>query len=246
MWGVIPAAGRGSRVASDHVRGCKELISINGRTMLQRTIDELRAAELAGIVIVTSPEKPAIEESLRASGDLARGDIRFVIQSEPNGLVDALEKAKPITGDDMLVATPDNLYLRHPCPAFELMRVHRDTARSVVGVVPVLPPWGEMLKDTGRVDSLYKSANWRHRALSGILEKRKTKPFPLTEPPRWRCTGRMLLTSEFWWQAGHDDVEKLGALASQGRLVAAELDADYIDVGIPTGLAYAREHYGEN
>ena len=49
----------------------------------------------------------------------------------------------------------------------------------------------------------------------------------------------------FWWQTGLDDVEKLGALASQGRLLAAELDADYIDIGIPTGLAYAREHYCE-
>jgi len=55
----------------------------------------------------------------------------------------------------------------------------------------------------------------------------------------------MIVTTEFWYQTGLDDVEKLGALASQGRLLAAELDADYIDIGIPTGLAYAREHYGE-
>jgi hypothetical protein len=55
----------------------------------------------------------------------------------------------------------------------------------------------------------------------------------------------MVLTSEFWRQTGYDDVEKLGSLASQGRLFAAELDADYVDVGIPTGLTYAREYYGE-
>jgi UTP-glucose-1-phosphate uridylyltransferase len=245
MWGVIPAAGRGSRVSDDHVDGCKELIEINGRTMLQRTIDELRAAEVDGIVIVTSPNKPAIKTSLEESGELTRGDIKFVEQAEPNGLVDAISQAIPICGENMLVATPDNLYLRHPCPSFELLRVHGTSQRCVIGVVPVVSPWGEMLGDTGRVDSLYNSKNSEHRALSGILEKRKTKPFPLTVPPRWRCTGRMIVTTEFWWQTGLDDVEKLGALASQGRLLAAELDADYIDIGIPTGLSYAREHYGE-
>ena len=72
MWGVIPAAGRGSRVVDDHVNGCKELIEINGRTMLQRTIDELRAAEVDGIVIVTSPNKPAIKTSLEESGELTQ------------------------------------------------------------------------------------------------------------------------------------------------------------------------------
>jgi UTP-glucose-1-phosphate uridylyltransferase len=213
--------------------------------MLQRTIDELRAAELEGIVIVTSPEKPAIQSTLEESGEVARGDIIFVEQSKPNGLVDALEKAIPVCGEEMLVATPDNLYIRHPCPAFELMNVYRSSGRSVVGVVPVVGDWGEMLKDTGRVDSLNRVRSSKYRVLSGILEKRKNKPFPITDPPRWRCTGRMVLTSEFWRQTGYDDVEKLGSLASQGRLFAAELDADYVDVGIPTGLTYAREYYGE-
>ncbi len=245
MWGVIPAAGRGTRVAEHHVEGCKELISINGRTMLQRTIDELRAAEVEGIVVVTSPEKPAIERSLAESGEIGRGDIHFVTQPDPKGLVDAIFRAKYVTGETMLIATPDNLYLGHPCPAYELLRVHRETERTVVGVVPVRAPWGEMLRDTGRVDSLYELREKNHRAVSGILEKRKTRPFPLTEPPRWRCTGRMVVTPEFWWQTGYDDVEKLDALASQGRLVAAELEADYIDVGIPSGLAYARSHFGE-
>jgi hypothetical protein len=56
----------------------------------------------------------------------------------------------------------------------------------------------------------------------------------------------MLVTSEFWWQSGDDDVEMLGSLASSGRLLAAEIDADYIDVGLPAGLLYARGNYDAN
>ena len=55
----------------------------------------------------------------------------------------------------------------------------------------------------------------------------------------------MLITSEFWRQNGNDDVEILGSLASSGRLLAAKINAAYIDVGLPDGLLYAREHYGE-
>ncbi len=243
MWGVIPAAGRGSRIIEHHVNGCKELIEINGRTMIHRTIDELRAAEVEGIVVVTSLKKPAIKQRLEESGDLQRGDIHLVEQEKPQGLVNAIKQAIPISGEEMLVATPDNLYLGHPCPAAELIKVHHSSNRCVIGVVPVVSPWGEMLSDTGRVDSLTRSKNAGHSLVSGILEKRKNVSFPLTSPPRWRCTGRMLVTSEFWWQSGNDDVEMLGSLASSGRLLAAEIDADYIDVGLPEGLLYARGNY---
>ena len=245
MWGVIPAAGRGSRISEFHVDGCKELIQINGQTMLHRTIDELLAAEVEGIVIVTSPNKPAIENKLKELVDLQEVNIQLAVQEKPLGLVNAIKQAIPICGEDMLVATPDNLYLGHPCPSAELIKVHQATKKCVVGVVPVVSPWGEMLSDTGRVDSLTQSKQEGYSLVNGILEKRKDVSFPLTSPPCWRCTGRMLITSEFWRQNGNDDVEILGSLASSGRLLAAKINAAYIDVGLPDGLLYAREHYGE-
>ena len=244
MWGVIPAAGLGSRIAEHHVDGCKELIEINGRTMLHRTIDELRAAGVEGIVVVTSPNKLAIEHRLKESGDLQHGDIHFVEQKNPVGLVNAIKQAIPICGEEMIVANPDNFYFGHSCPSSELIKVYDLSNRCVIGVVRVVSPWGEMLSDTGRINSLKYSEKGGYGIVNGILEKRKDTPFPLTSPPHWRCTGRMLLTREFWSQNGDDDVEMLQSLAIGGRLLAAEIDADYIDVGIPEGLLYARNYYG--
>lgn len=239
MWGVIPAAGLGSRMVDHHVDGCKELIEIHGRTMLQRTIDELRAADVDGIVIVTSPQKPALREQLEESGQLERGDIEFVEQMSPLGLVHALELARSVCGDEMLTAAPDNLYVGHPCPAIELLKVFDRGDCAVIGVVQVVLPWGSLLSDVGRIDALYDSPHNALRMVSGIKGKRKNSPFPIRDPPHWRCTGRMVLTSEFWDVRADSDVEKLDILAARGQLAAAPINAAYVDVGIPMGLVFA-------
>ena len=127
MWGVIPAAGRGSRMEEHHIDGCKELIEVGARSMLLRTVDELVAAGVSGIVVVTSPEKPAIAEAL---ADFDAADLEFVEQSEPEGIVDALRKAREVVGDEMLVASPDNLFIGHPCPSAELLAAHASGARE--------------------------------------------------------------------------------------------------------------------
>ena len=41
LWAVIPAAGLGTRMAENAVLGCKELVKVNGITMLEHTIQEL-------------------------------------------------------------------------------------------------------------------------------------------------------------------------------------------------------------
>ena len=234
MWGVIPAAGLGSRMDEHHVDGCKELIEVAGRSMLHRTVDELVSAGVSGLVVVTSPNKPAIDEAL---ADFDAADLEFVEQSEPRGIVDALGKAREVVGDEMLVASPDNLFIGHPCPSAELLSAHRLTGKTVIGAVQVNSPWGELLSDTGRISSM-DSGGAGELLITGICDKRKDEPFPL-DGASWRCTGRMLLTSRFWEERMSDDVQMLDSLARAGELVAAPIAAAYIDIGLPEGLAYA-------
>ena len=169
MWGVIPAAGRGSRMEEHHIDGCKELIEVGGRSMLLRTVDELVAAGVSGIVVVTSAEKPAIAEAL---ADFDAANLEFVEQSEPEGIVDALRKAREVVGDEMLVASPDNLFIGHPCPSAELLAANRLTGKTVIGAVQVTSPWGELLSDTGRIDALNSGASGE-LLITGICEKQK-------------------------------------------------------------------------
>ena len=60
-WAVIPAAGLGTRMSENAVLGCKELIEIGGLTMLERTIREVEDAGINKIIVISSPNKPAID-----------------------------------------------------------------------------------------------------------------------------------------------------------------------------------------
>ena len=66
-WAVIPAAGLGTRMAKNAVLGCKELIEVGGESMLERTIQEIENAGIENIVVVSSPNKPAIDAALASN-----------------------------------------------------------------------------------------------------------------------------------------------------------------------------------
>ncbi len=223
-----------------------------GRSMLLRTIDELRAADVACIVVVTSPSKPAMANHLEMFGDLERGDVEIAVQEVPNGLVDAVAIAcNGRQYDATLVALPDVLFVGHPNPSAALLEETRTEADGVVVVRPE-SPWGDLLSDVGRVDSESIKEIDGGLRIKGISNKRKGEPFPLGVGA-WRICGRSLWTNSFWtarekverdggWDEGErSDAAVLRRLVDSGDLVAVPIDASYIDVGIPSGLAHARD-----
>ncbi len=218
--GVITAAGLGLRMADHAVHGCKELITIAGRSMLLRTIDELRSAGITDIVVVTSPTKPGIAEHLEHAGDMERGDVRLVEQPTPRGLVDAVSiaVAASTTSPDpaaaahggsgnlhaaVLVAFPDILFKGHPNPTAALLEaaLHGDSeSDSPISAVTVVRPrgeWGKLLSDSGRIDSPHSGEAGGEWLVRGIARKRKGEPFPL-DSGAWKITGRAIWTVEFW------------------------------------------------
>ena len=61
IWAVIPAAGLGTRMAENAILGCKELVEVDGLTMLERTINEVEEAGIEQIVddlVVVVPSGP--------------------------------------------------------------------------------------------------------------------------------------------------------------------------------------------
>lgn len=85
MQAVILAAGESSRfwpLNSKH----KSLLKIMGRSLIGHTVENLKKASVKDIIIVKSP-KENLEEEL---GDI----IRYVVQSKPKGMGDALWQVK--------------------------------------------------------------------------------------------------------------------------------------------------------
>ena len=228
LWAVIPAAGLGTRMVENAVLGCKELIEIGGKTMLEHTIQELENAGIEQIVVVSSPSKPAIDNELMNRG------VKIVHQVEPKGLVDAIKCARDIIDSGpCLIALPDVLF-PDANPSAELVSAFE--GETLLAVVQVEAPWGSQLKDTGRV------TEWHENKILGISDKFPNRDFPLGE---YRITGRAIWTEAFWEIEDDDEVSTLRCLGSLEKLSACFVKTKYIDVGNPKGYNYAQSIFNQ-
>ena len=117
MWGIVPAAGVGSRIQP--LAFSKELLPVGSRMVAgaerPRAVSEYLVERmlLAGadrICFVISPGKSDIVEYY--GGEVAGAAVCYVVQRRPAGLVDALFRALPFVGpeEDVLVGLPDTVW----------------------------------------------------------------------------------------------------------------------------------------
>lgn len=117
MWGIIPAAGIGSRIQP--LAFSKELLPVGSR--LDGDIERPRAVSeylvermiLAGadkLCFVISPGKSDILEYYGAS--IGPATICYVVQPTPGGLCDAIFRALPLIGpeEQVLIGLPDTIW----------------------------------------------------------------------------------------------------------------------------------------
>jgi dTDP-glucose pyrophosphorylase len=117
MWGIIPAAGAGSRIQP--LAFSKELLPVGSRfdggTERPRAVSEYLVERMAlggatKICFVISPGKSDILEYYAAG----QGGLRFafVVQQQPQGLCDAIFRALPVIPRDehVLIGLPDTVW----------------------------------------------------------------------------------------------------------------------------------------
>ncbi len=117
MWGIIPAAGAGSRIQP--LAFSKELLPvgsrIEGETERPRAVSEYLVERMIRggadkLCFVIGPGKSDILEYY-GSG-LWGADIAYVVQGKPGGLCDAVFRAVPLVDEDepVLVGLPDTIW----------------------------------------------------------------------------------------------------------------------------------------
>ena len=118
MWGIIPAAGKGSRIQP--LAFSKELLPVGSRcdpdgserprAVSEYLIERMLAAGVSKFCFVISPGKSDILEYY--GGRIAGADVCYVVQSQPSGLCDALFQARPFIGekDAVVVGLPDTIW----------------------------------------------------------------------------------------------------------------------------------------
>lgn len=117
MWGIVPAAGRGSRIQP--LAFSKELLPVGSRldngidrpcAVSEYLVERLILGGADKICFVISPGKSDILEYFGDHYDVAQ--LAYVVQPQPSGLCDAVFRASTVAGDreDVLVGLPDTVW----------------------------------------------------------------------------------------------------------------------------------------
>jgi glucose-1-phosphate thymidylyltransferase len=117
MWGIIPAAGLGSRIQP--LAFSKELLPVGSRlddgcerprAVSEYLIDRMLTAGVTRLCMVISPGK---SDLVAYYGAGVRGvPVCYVVQPEPAGLCDAVFRALPLIGPEerVIIGLPDTIW----------------------------------------------------------------------------------------------------------------------------------------
>ena len=70
---VIPAAGFGTRLLPATKSQPKEMLPVGRKPVIQYVVEEIAAADISQVLVVTSQQKRAIEDHFDINGDTAHG-----------------------------------------------------------------------------------------------------------------------------------------------------------------------------
>jgi len=159
---IVPAAGLGTRLLPATKSQPKEMLPVGRKPILQHVVEELQAAALRQILIITGRRKRVIEdhfdadpqlvaalkqagnEAMLADLDYIEGRSRFFYtrQSTPKGLGHAVSLgADFVDSDDCVVALGDSLIAAEdPASLLQaMMKAHRQLKAAAIVAVEKVP-----------------------------------------------------------------------------------------------------------
>ncbi|KKH94293.1 UTP--glucose-1-phosphate uridylyltransferase [Methanosarcina sp. 1.H.T.1A.1] len=207
---IIPAAGLGTRFLPATKSMPKEMLPIIDTPVIQYVVEEAINSGIEDLIIITGRGKKAIEDYFDDSPELEMHlankkntemlnlvrdvsslvDIHYIRQKEPNGLGDAILRAKKHIGNEpFAVLLGDDIIMNgKPCTA-QLIDQFEKYGRSTIAVEEVpydkLSSYG-IIKGKPVADSLY------------VLEDIVEKPAPEKAPSNIGAIGRYVFTPEIF------------------------------------------------
>jgi len=250
---LIPAAGRGKRLA--HLSGGrpKELLPVGPRSMIEHCLAMVLDSGVKEVGVVIRPDKEEIRERLQQlSAGHPDGPARlvFIHQDPPRGVAEAMLLAADFAGDDPLaVIMPDNLLLGARPALAQMLAGFGRINQPITGLIRLAGGKARLFGNVGRVEleaPARPGKPVRVKSLSpkgaGHLTVQGTEPFykgfqGAVYTPDWVGTARHLQPN---LEGELDDTDIVLELIRQGRLWAVLLQGPGFDLGNPQGLDAAR------
>ncbi len=233
MWGIIPAAGIGSRIQP--LAFSKELLPVGSRSeglderpraVSEYLVERMAIAGADKMCFVISPGKTDIMEYYGSNVWSAK--VFYAVQPEPSGLCDAVFRAAPLIhrSDVVCVGLPDTIWF----PSDGLLRL--DDRRLSFLLFPVEHPQyfdAVVTDEQGQVLEIQvKQANPASNWIWGAFKMPATTFFDLVE---------------LWHERRQQD-EYFGTLVNEyiargGVAKGVRIGTDYVDVGTLHGYRQA-------
>lgn len=237
--GLIPAAGRGTRLGPFTNAIPKELLPVGDKAVIEHVVEAMRLAGITDIVIVVSPHKHGISDYL-GSGQKFGVNLTYVVQDEPLGLANAVLAGEHVIDDRFAVVLGDNFI--HPKSFLqELISYHvKKEADATVGV-------GEV-NDVTR-HGIIRSEGDR---IVDMVEK----PAPDKAPSNLGAVGMYVFETSIFnainetkpgFKGEYQLTDSLKVAIQNGKKVfCRKLNGVHIDVGTPRDLMLANKWYISN
>jgi dTDP-glucose pyrophosphorylase len=233
MWGIIPAAGRGSRIQP--LAFSKELLPVGSRldggverpcAVSEYLVERMIRGGADKICFVISPGKSDIMEYY--GGGYGDARIAYVVQPQASGLCDAIFRASPLIAPDepVIVGLPDTVWF----PETALADLPDDRLSFLLFPVEHPEFFDAVVLDDG----------------DRVLEIQVKRPEPTS---RWiwgafKMPGRVLEDLRLLWQEREARDEYFGTLVNAwlergGEAVGVRAGRSYVDVGTLHGYREA-------
>ena len=260
---LIPAAGRGARLAPVTSVVPKALLPVGTRPLLQWCLTEALEAGFDEIDVVTGEggellerwlESGAWREGILASvaTRAAKTEIGIIRQERPAGVVDAVLAAADWADRAFAVFLPDNVRIAGPPPLPAALVAEAEAGGFVLAACHrVGPEARRYFGDVGRIELQSLVPSGARPAVEAIQE-RGAGAFRAAPEGSWRLAPRVAVTAP-WMDAARavraeaelrgteaDDVEVLRRLVERGALRAAPWSGTLVDAGHPAGYLYAQ------
>jgi len=209
---IVPAAGLGTRLLPATKSQPKEMLPVGRKPILQYVVEELQAAQLRQILIITGRRKRVIEDHFdfdpelvsaleQAGNETALAEMAYLEnesrffytrQSTPRGLGHAVSLgADFVDGGDCVVALGDSLIAAADpaAPLRTMMEIHRQLGAAATIAVEKVPPEETFRYGIVSIEGA-EPPSGEPVAVSDIVEK----PSPSTAPTSLAVAARYVFS----------------------------------------------------